>query len=366
MMRVLKNLYHLLQAFIACLVYGFPGKKLIIIGITGTDGKTTTTSLIHHILQSSGYKTGRMTTVDAQIGNEIISSSLHTTTANSFALQKFLKLCVEQKCKYVVLEVSSHGIDQQRIWGIDFEVGVLTNIANNEHLDYHGSFENYKNAKTKFVQSCKHSIIKANGLTKMDFSFETKLIGKFNEENCLSAISACKTLNISDSDIRNALKTFIPPPGRLEVVQNKPFKIIIDFAHTPQAFERVLPTVKDLLGPKGKLIHVFGATGNRDKSKREIMAKIAVSYDDYIFLTHEDTYNEDPKSIIDQLEKGLIVANYRNYRKVMKRREAIEEAIRMAKSDDVVIITGVGHQKTMNVGGVEIEWNDADVVRELL
>ncbi len=385
-MQKIKNIFHFFEIFLGAVVFGFPGKKMKIIGVTGTDGKTTTVNLIHHILTVAGYKTGIFSTL----------SSAHTTTPGRWYLQKFLKQCLDNGCTHVVLEVSSIAIDQHRVWGIDFEIGVLTNIANNEHLDYHKTYENYKKIKEDFLQSCKQTV---RWEDYKDFSFETKLIGEFNRENCLAAIGAAKVMGIDDDTIRRAVLSFKAPSGRLEVVVRKPFMVIVDFAHTPQAFEKVLPEVKKL----GKrLIHVFGCTGDRDKTKRPLMGEIASKYDDVIILTHEDTYSEDREKIIDDIEKGIpprhpgiFSSSWReperpigstkkilspfglqndvrslqhddNYYRISDRKEAIKKALEMAKPGDVVIITGVGHQKSLNIGGKEVPWSDQKTVKELL
>ncbi|MCL4397602.1 UDP-N-acetylmuramoyl-L-alanyl-D-glutamate--2,6-diaminopimelate ligase [Patescibacteria group bacterium] len=349
MLRKLKNFGHWLEAVLACFYYGFPGKKLTVIGITGTDGKTTTTNLVYHILTEAGHKTAVLSTL----------SSAHTTTPTTWKLQKFLVQSLRNKCTHVVLEVSSHAIDQNRIWGIPFAVGVLTNIADNEHLDYHKTFENYRNTKLKFLKSCKQV---ADWTKFKGYRFKTQLAGDFNRENCLAAISVAKALGIEDKDIREAVANFEPLPGRLEVVAKKPFTVIVDFAHTPQAFEKVLPVAKKM----GKrLIHVFGCTGNRDKGKRPLMGTIAAKYDDIIFLTHEDTYNEKPEKIIDEIEKGIANSS-KEYYKIADRKEAIHKALLLAKPGDVVLLTGVGHQKSMNLGGKEVPWSDQKIALELL
>lgn len=316
-----------------------------------------------------------MTTVGSEINGEPYSVSLHTTTPHSKALQGFLTDALGKGCKFAVVEVSSHAIDQNRVWGIPFEIGVLTNITNNEHLDYHGSFENYRKTKLGFISSCKHQVVgPAADADKSDY--KTNLIGSFNRDNILLAVAVCRILGISEDEIRLGIETFNAPPGRLEVVVEEPFKVIIDFAHTPGAFEKVLPVVQELrkkpldlarkksgLG-KGKLIHVFGATGDRDKSKRPLMAEIASKYDDYVFLTHEDTYSEDRTKIIDQLEEGFAATGFTKYEKIADRKEAIERALKMAKPGDVVLLTGVGHQKTMNIGGNEVPFNEGELVRD--
>ncbi len=345
-LRQIKNIFHLLESIAAAIYYRFPGKKLIVIGVTGTDGKTTTTNLIYHILTVAGYKSGISSTLD----------SPHMTTPGRWRLQQFLARCVANKCTHAVVEVSSFAIDQNRIWGIPFEVGVLTNIADHEHLDYHKNFENYEKTKMNFIKSCKIQI-----LPQKSGHYETKLIGNFNMQNISSAVAAAKAVGIDDLTIKKAVASFEPPSGRLEVVVKKPFMVIVDFAHTPQAFEKVLPEVKKL----GKrLIHVFGCTGDRDKSKRPIMGVIAEKFDDEIILTHEDTYSEDPEKIIDDIAKGI--QRHSGLSRISDRCEAIKKALEIAKSGDVVLLTGVGHQKTMNLGGREIPWSDQKTVLELL
>jgi len=391
----LKNIIHFLEALAASKVYSYPKDQMTVIGVTGTDGKTTTVNLLHHILTTAGFKTGIFSTL----------STAHTSSPGRGKLHQFLKQCYENKCSHVVLEVTSIGIDQFRAGFIPFKIGILTNIANNEHLDYHKTFEKYQKTKLGFLLSCPTIVANADdqsfdllksqidkqklisfGLKKnadqkaksISYSpkgtefvlqgekVQTKLLGEFNVLNTLAAVTAAKELGVEDKFIIKALKTFDRPAGRLEVVVERPFVVIVDFAHTPQAFEKVLPVAKLLLKNGGRLIHVFGATGSRDKGKRPVMAKVSAKFSDQIILTHEDTYLEDKQTIVDSLEKGLLEAKFKNYQKILDRREAIETAINMARSGDVIIITGVGHQKSMNVGGKELAWSDQKVVLELL
>jgi UDP-N-acetylmuramoyl-L-alanyl-D-glutamate--2,6-diaminopimelate ligase len=350
-MQKIKNIWHFFEAVFWNVYYGFPAKKLTVVGVTGTDGKTTTVNLIHHILLTAGLKVGIWSTI----------SSAHTTTPTPKTLQKFLASGVNKNWTHVVLEVSSHAIDQNRIWGIPFAVGVLTNIANNEHLDYHKTFENYKNTKLNWLKTCKKQV----RWGQVSFEFKTKLLGEFNRQNCLSAIGAAQVLGISSEIIKKAMASFEVPPGRQEMVVEKPFKVIVDFAHTPQAFEHLLPVVKRL----GKrVIHVFGCTGDRDKGKRPIMGEIASKYDDIIILTHEDTYSENPRQIIDQIKKGLQAGRHLDLQvfEIMDRKEAIKKALQLAKPGDVVIITGVGHQRSLNIGGREVSWSDQETVKDLI
>ncbi len=372
-----RNFFHLFESVVAAVYFGFPGKKMVIVGVTGTDGKTTTVNLIHHILTTAKIKTGMWSTI----------SSAHTTTPGRWRLQKFLAECVRNGDTHAVVEVSSHAIDQNRLWGIDFTVGVLTNIADNEHLDYHKTFTSYAKTKLRFLQTCKKVVLPeavpqlsiSNFKPRLDrsqfsisqwdkYHYQTKLPGDFNRLNILAAAAACRELGLDEETIRKAVAGFEPLPGRLEILAKKPFTVIVDFAHTPQAFENVLPVAKKM----GKrLIHVFGCTGDRDKGKRPLMGAIAAKYDDVIILTHEDTYSENPGKIMDEIEKGISLGNKGNrgdggYYKIGDRGEAIHKALMLAKPGDVVLLTGVGHQKTMNIGGREIPWSDQKAVLNFL
>lgn len=381
MLQKLKNIFHFFEALAATIIYRFPSKKLTVIGVTGTDGKTTTTTLIHHILTTAGFKTAILSTL----------SSAHTTTPGRFAIQRFLRRSLDNGCTHAVLEVTSIAVDQYRTWGTRFAIGVLTNIANNEHLDYHHNFQNYQLAKFKFLLSC--PIIIANGddqscealrnkiqdtnklieyrLTDwMKYRYRTALLGDFNKSNILAASTVARNLNIDESVIKKAVVSFPAPSGRLEIVIKKPFTVVVDFAHTPQAFEKVLPIMKKTCLPAGRLIHVFGATGDRDKSKRPLMGAIAEKFDDEIILTSEDTYSEDPGATVAQIEVGI-----KNYElrikegtlyEILDRREAIKKALELARPGDVVLLTGVGHQRSMNIGGKEIPWSEPRIVKELL
>jgi len=385
--RELKNFYHLLRAVLATIFFRFPTKNLFVIGVTGTDGKTTTVHLITHILKAAGKKTAMISTVSAP--------GFHVTTPDSWQLQRFLRKAVDEKKEYVILEATSHGLDQHRLFGCNFKMGVITNVTY-EHLDYHGTWKNYLKAKARLFNGVKWAILnrddasyryldteilryrdikiitygikKKADLTPETFKFKTNLLGEFNLYNCLAAISAAKILGIPDKKIRQSLLSFEPVSGRLEEIdEGQDFKIFIDFAHTPNAFRQILPALKKIT--QGKIIHVFGCTGDRERTKRPIMGEISAKFSDKIILTHEDTYSEDPKKIIAEIEPGVekggkILA--KNYWKIEDRREAIKKAIEMAEKGDIVLVTGVGHQNSLNIGGKEISWSDQKEVRKIL
>ncbi|MBI4096263.1 MAG: UDP-N-acetylmuramoyl-L-alanyl-D-glutamate--2,6-diaminopimelate ligase [Candidatus Levybacteria bacterium] len=386
-----KNVYHLGVAIISNIWFRFPSRKLTIIGVTGTDGKTTTTSLIYHILNSAGFNASMVTSVGAMIGGKDYDVGFHVTTPSSFAVQKFIKKAVRSGAQFLVLETTSHALDQHRVFGIKYEVGVLTNVTH-EHLDYHKTYENYVKTKAKLFKMSKAAItnrddksyvlfnskfkiqnsklrtygMKGADITPGNFPFETSLIGEFNVYNVLAAISACKALGITDEDIRKGTETFKPPLGRGDVVYKNSFTVMIDFAHTPNAFEQVLRAIKPSI--KGRLIHVFGSAGQRDASKRPMMGKISSEYSDIIILTSEDPRSESIDQINEEIESGIVNHELRKKKvlKISDRKKAIEAAIKMAKKGDIVLITGKSHEKSMNYGHGEIAWDEYGVVRKAI
>jgi UDP-N-acetylmuramoyl-L-alanyl-D-glutamate--2,6-diaminopimelate ligase len=398
--RKLKNIYHLLQAIFANVWYRFPGNNLICIGVTGTDGKSTTANLIYHILQTAGKKTGVISTVACKINDENFNIGFHTTTPSASHMQKLLKEMVERKCKYAVIEVASHGIDQKRIWGIKFKVGVLTNITR-EHLDYHGNLGEYMRTKLAFMQSAKIACInvkykndfksskiiftyginagdyKAENISRYMFTLTTpnnsyqikhQLLGEFNIENIMAAYVACDVLGIEKEKIQDGIRDFKGIKGRLEeIINDSNLRVFVDFAHTPNAIEQVLKTLKEEF-PAARIIHVYGATGMRDRDKRPIMGEISGTMADICVLTTEDTYGEDPLRIVLSIEKGVKKTSKilnESYFIEPDRRKAFTLAVEMARPGDVVVATGVGHQTTLNVGH-EIEWSDQEELRKIL
>ncbi|HSW47522.1 MAG TPA: UDP-N-acetylmuramyl-tripeptide synthetase [Candidatus Saccharimonadales bacterium] len=400
-----KNQYHLGQAILANIIYMFPARKLKIIGVTGTDGKTTTASLIYHVLISAGFKASLITTVGAVINEKFSDIGLHVTTPGRFALQSYLKKSKKAGVEYVILELTSHALDQYRAFGIPIDVGVLTNVSN-EHLDYHKTYEKYVDAKLKLLKKAKIAVVnkddksysnikdqrskiksvkivtfglrKDSDINPHNFPFKTDLVGKFNIYNSLAAISALQQLHLSDVDIRKGIASFHAPQGRQEVVYNKDFMVINDFAHTPNSFAAILPEMKKLA--KNKLIHVFGAAGQRDRYKRPEMGKISAMHSDIIVLTGEDPRNENIADINDQIisgikDPGFGVVNYEAIKNgevnlddkskyillIPDRRDAINFAISIAKKRDIVLLTGKGHEKSINYGKGEESWDEKEV-----
>jgi UDP-N-acetylmuramoyl-L-alanyl-D-glutamate--2,6-diaminopimelate ligase len=384
-----KNLYHLSRAVGANILYGFPARKMKIIGVTGTDGKTTTSSMLYHILRVAGYKAGLISTVSAIIDGQAYDTGFHVTNPDSLALQSYLKKAYQKGVEYLVLEVTSHGLDQHRVYGIPFEIGVLTNITN-EHLDYHKTYENYVRVKSKLFQMSKIAILNKDdksfklvkqylpnktiltyGLGKdtdnnlENLPLKLNLLGDFNLLNALAAAAAAKQLGIKETTIRKALLSYTAPEGREQIVYDKEFTIIIDFAHTPNSFAKILPDVKKMT--KNRLIHVFGAAAKRDTFKRPEMGKYSSQYADIIILTAEDPRDEPIEHIFNDIEKGIQPKfAKKNIYKIPNRKEAIEFAISLAEKGDIVITTGKGHEKSINYGHGEEPWNEHEVVAAAL
>lgn len=397
MLRKIKNHVHLAEGLLANALFNFPSRKAHIIGVTGTDGKTTTSSLIYHILRTAGKKTAMITTVGAYINDKLQDTGFHVTTPSAIALQKYIRQAVEAGAEYIVVETTSHALDQNRVAGISFEISVLTNITH-EHLDYHKTYDHYTGAKSKLFLKSKVSILNRDdesyqhlkpileGRTELktyavhhdaDFTltnctFTTDLPGDYNKQNCLAAYAVAKLLSIPTETIQSAIHSYKPPTGRMEVTYDKDFKVIIDFAHTPNSFEKVLPELAKM--KKNRLIHVFGAAAQRDTSKRPFMGKASSEYADVIILTAEDPRNEPIKhidlEIRSGIEKDYTLLKPEAYQKqdglvifqIDDRAEAIDFAIKIAEPGDIVITTGKGHEQSINYGHGEEPWNEHEVV----
>lgn len=402
-MQRIKNLYHLFIALLANIRYGFPASSMTIIGVTGTDGKTTTASLIYQLLAKNNKKVALLTSVSALIGGKSYDTGFHVTTPSPFMLQKFLAEARKAGAQYFILETTSHALDQHRVYGIPYEIGVITNVTH-EHLDYHKTYEKYLRTKAKLLLRSKNAIInrdtdsyekivtylkhkkykgkivtygfgKNARINLKNFSFKTRLIGEFNTYNTLAAISVGVQLGLEKKDIQKAVATFTAPIGRQDVVYDKEFRVIIDFAHTPHSFEALLPELKKQT--KGRLIHVFGAASKRDVTKRPLMGEYSSKYADGIILTAEDPRGEDVTSISEQIASGMNGRKFvepdkiyemtnKEYTIISDRKDAIASAINIARKGDTIVITGKSHEKSMNYTGVETPWNEYEVVKHAL
>jgi len=395
----LKNFRHFFKAVFALIYYGYPARNLYVIGVTGTDGKTTTVHLIYSILKAAGKKVGFISTIEARIGDKLIDTGFHVTTPDSPTIQKLLSEMVKKKMEYVVIESTSHGLDQYRLLGCNFKIGVLTNVTQ-EHLDYHKTFEKYRQAKTKLFKGVKYAVLNRddssfsyfNSINKKakissyglgsnanynlkNYPFKTSLPGDYNLSNCLAAITTAKIIGIEDKIIRAALSNFSGLAGRMELISksNHPFKVYVDFAHTPNGLEKLLIALRNEVG-KGKLIVVFGCAGERDKEKRPLMGKIAAKYADDTIITAEDPRSKKIEDITAQILKGyetfkksINPKDKNNLFQISDRQEAINYAIKvLAKPNDIVVICGKGHERSMCFGKTEYPWSDQEAAKKTL
>jgi len=412
----LKNLYHLLQAILANILYGFPSRKLKVIGVTGTDGKTTTVQMITKILEESGKNVAMASTINFRINRQETKNLSHFTTTSTFSLQKFISKAVKEGSEYLVLETSSHSLDQHRVWGVQYHTAVITNVTR-EHLDYHKTIEKYRKAKkmlfenvsknsgtlivnldmekpedflnfedvkkfcytTRTDANCATSNVEivqakniellANGSKYeiLNTKYKIHLPGLFNIENALSATCVGLSENISMEKISEALKKIEGVPGRMEsIANNRDLNIIVDFALTPNALERLYSLYFSIKN-NSKIIGVFGSCGERDRGKRPIMGETVSKYADYIVLTNDEPYGENPLKIIEEISKGITdKKENETFWKITDRREAIKKALQISNAGDTIIVTGMGNFETMVVGNKKIPWNDRQVIEEEL
>ncbi|NGX63659.1 MAG: UDP-N-acetylmuramoyl-L-alanyl-D-glutamate--2,6-diaminopimelate ligase [Candidatus Anoxychlamydiales bacterium] len=394
-----------IEADIAANFYNHSAKKLFKVAITGTNGKTTTSYLLKHILDLNKGETALIGTIEYILGKNKIQSNL--TSPDSVNIQKYLNEIKENNLKNVCMEVSSHAIDQNRLKHINFDIAIFTNLTQ-DHLDYHKTFENYKNAKKKLfdtldktafsivniddentqylIKDTKSKIFSYStkmkaGLQAFDikyslkgtsftvkykdetFDFFTNLIGRYNVSNILAAISLGIILKIDLNKLSSDLKSFKQVKGRLEKISNnKNFHVFVDFAHSPDAMKNVLLTLKDL--KKSRIINVFGCGGNRDQLKRSQMATISETHADITIVTNDNPRNEDPNEIITDIVKGF--SKNANYIIETNRKQAIEKAIKLAKVDDIIIITGKGHETCQIFENITIEFDDSKIAKQIL
>ncbi len=413
----LRLFYHKIQAIFAALYFNFPAHKLKIIAVTGTSGKSTTVNLIHYLIQGSGRKCGAISGINFKIGEKETFNETLRTTLRPWQTQKLLRQMVKEKCEFCVIEISSHAIDQSRIWGIAIDTAVLTNISDNEHLDYHDNFAEYIRTKGKIFQSLNLSYRKPNvpkisvlnlddenyeifadfaadrkwtfstkksadaianniklGAKKSKFDLKlpnhnlnltTNLIGKHNILNLLAAISVVSANGIPIVNIEKLMKEFPGIPGRLTSVnEGQSFSVVVDFSYKPSALTAVLKTLRGMI--KGKIIIVFGGTGSRRKENLKECGKIINLHADEVVLTTDDPNNDDPKLIASAIKEGLNRKEGENFFEIEDRYEAIRYAIYIAEADDCVLIAGRGHEIIQTIGNQKIPFNDMEVAQEIL
>ncbi len=392
--------YHYLLALAGAIIYRFPSRKIFVIQITGTKGKTSTAELVSAILEEAGFKTALLGTLRFKIGDKTEMNKFKMTMPGRFFVQQFLRKAVREKCDYVIIESTSQGVLQFRHKFIQSNTLIFTNLSP-EHIESHGSYEKYREAKLEYVKALEKSNkkrkilvvnsddkeaphflknnikekykykikdaepfkLEKNGLT-MTFDntkIESHLSGKFNIYNILAATTFAKTQNVSTNTIKKALEKFEGIRGRVErIKEGQDFTTIIDYAHTADSLEKLYEAF-----PNSKRICVLGNTGGgRDKWKRPVMAEIADKYCSYIILTNEDPYDENPRQILEDMTKGI---KNTEYEIIMNRREAINKSLSKAKTGDTVLITGKGTDPyIMGPNNSKLEWDDATVAREEL
>lgn len=389
--KFIKYTRHLLTAFIANVRYGFPSRRLNVIGVTGTDGKTTTVNMIYKVLKDSGKKVSMISTINAVIAGKNYDTGFHVTSPSPFMIQKFIKQSANNKDEYLILEVTSHALEQFRVFGVNFKVGVITNITH-DHLDYHKNYENYLNAKAKLVRGAKYAVLNFDdssfnklskvtkgkivsyGLSKKSdvsfnkFPIRLQIPGSFNIYNGLAALAVANVLGIDIKKAIRSLAGFKPLPGRMEQIKNnKNIKVIVDFAHTPNGLEQALKTLKSL--SSGRVIAVFGAAAERDIQKRPKMGLVSAKLSDITILTDEDPRYEDSLSIIDNIAQAMHKAGAALNKTLFiepDRQKAIDLAVTLAKRGDIIGVFGKGHEKSMSYRGKEVPWSDQEAVRKSL
>ncbi|MEO8581063.1 MAG: Mur ligase family protein [Patescibacteria group bacterium] len=391
-----KKLNHLVMTWLlgalpANLYYGFPSHKLKVIMITGTDGKTTSSTLTYKVLSQAGKKVGLVSTVAAYIGDTEIDTGFHVTTPGPWELQKFLAEFVKQKFEYVVIEATSHGIYQFRTWGIKPSIAGLTNITQNEALDYHVSYENYVDAKCQKLKQANSIWINKedesyklvtqllpikkthaySALKEMSAKAAAAITARFpepyNHANATLVYKIAETIGISDNDFCLAIQNFQTVTGRMQSVPNKlGLKIIVDFAHTPNALHQALSSLRQTLPANKKLIAIFGCAGLRDPRKRAPMGKWAAKLADFAIFTAEDPRTENIWSIIRQMKEEL-KEHHDHIISIPDREQAIQFALKkLAQEGDTIAIFGKGHEHSMAYGSVEYAWNDMNTVQKIL
>ena len=390
---------------VATIFYGDPSRKLKLVGVTGTNGKTTIATLLYNMFRKLGYKCGLLSTVCNYIEDEAVPAD--HTTPDPIELNYLLSWMVDVGCQYAFMECSSHAIAQKRIGGLDFAGGLFTNLTR-DHLDYHKTFENYRNAKKAFfdqlpktafaitnaddkngmvmVQNTKATVKTYSTRTMADFKAKilechfggmyleidgrevgVQFIGKFNVSNLLAVYGAAVMLGEKPENVLLVMSTLKSVSGRLDPIQSpEGYTAIVDYAHTPDALENVLNAIHEVLEGKGHVITVCGAGGNRDKGKRPLMAQEAVKQSDKVIITSDNPRFEEPQDIINDMLAGLDDQQMKKVVSIVDRREAIRTACMLAQKGDVILVAGKGHEDYQEIKGVKHHFDDKEVLREAM
>jgi UDP-N-acetylmuramoyl-L-alanyl-D-glutamate--2,6-diaminopimelate ligase len=409
-------------AYFSAAFFGLPARRMTVIGVTGTDGKTTTVNLIYEILLAAGMKAGMISTVNAVIGDRLLDTGFHVTTPEAPDVQNYLAQMVEAGITHVVLETTSHGLDQHRVSACEFDLAVVTNITH-EHLDYHKTYESYRDAKARLFTSLALTPLKPHGnyrlavLNRDDASYEylqpivekyysyglslgadlqahdvvtsskgieftavgpdfslpisTRLLGEYNVSNCLAALAITRMgLGIASEAVQNGIRNLAVIPGRMERIDlGQDFLAIVDFAHTPNALRVALMAARRLIGEGGRVIAVFGSAGLRDRLKRRMMAQISVELADATVLTAEDPRSDSLEAILEEMASGARTGGGvegQTFWRVPDRGEALRAALRIARKGDMIIALGKGHEQSMCFGETEYPWDDRIAMRSAL
>ena len=409
--------YHKISAIFSAIFWRFPSEKLKVIAVTGTSGKSTTVEIIHHILQNTGHKCGALSTIQFHIGDKVIDNKTLRTTLRPWEIHKMLRKMVSAKCEYVVIEVSSHAIDQHRLWGVNIDTAVLTNVYDNEHLDYHGTFVDYLKTKEKLFKQLNYNKRKPNVRKQMvlnrdsehfenfaDFNadktwtfakrnqadiraedpqftaknttfdirvpnnsahIDVPMVGNHNLENILAALATGMSAEISMADMAKALEKLPGIPGRLESINlGQPFSVIVDFSYKPSALKAIFNSLEDLT--EGRIIVIWGGAGGRSIENWQDSAKIIDEYADEFILTTDDPGMTDPKEIAKIIRETIEREEADDFFEIEDRYEAIRYAIYTAQPGDTVLIAGRGHEKIQTIGKKKIKFDDREIAREIL
>jgi UDP-N-acetylmuramoyl-L-alanyl-D-glutamate--2,6-diaminopimelate ligase len=385
--------------------HGHPDRRLKLSGVTGTNGKTSVATLLYKLFRVLGYKCGLISTVEIRIGANVVPST--HTTPDPIRLNELLAAMVDEGVTHCFMEVSSHAVVQERIAGLQFVLGIFTNITH-DHLDYHGTFDNYIKAKKGFFDALPegafalvnaddaHSAVMVQNTKATRSSFAvrnmadhrariiedqltglhliidgrevySRLVGGFNASNLLAVYSGAVLLGLEPVDVLTALSDLEPPPGRFQVVRGTTGVLgIVDYAHTPDALKNVLDTINSVCGDRDHVLTVVGCGGDRDRTKRPLMAAIAASMSRNVVLTSDNPRSEDPAAIINEMRKGLLDADMARVFVNVDRREAIRQAVGLAGPGDVVLVAGKGHERYQEIHGERHHFDDVEVLKETL